>query len=76
VTLPAFKNPCRPGWRIFSQPAVRKGLKSIKHNKDDSAFAQHILNTGQYGPIEQIMEKIEGARKGRMMNIKENFYIY
>jgi hypothetical protein len=30
VTLPAFKNPCRPGWRIFSQPAVRKGLKVVK----------------------------------------------
>jgi hypothetical protein len=26
VTLQAFKNSCRPGWRIFSQPAVRKGL--------------------------------------------------
>jgi hypothetical protein len=26
VTLRAFKNPCRPGWRIFSQLAVRKGL--------------------------------------------------
>jgi hypothetical protein len=25
VPLRAFKNPCRPGWRIFSQPAVRKG---------------------------------------------------
>jgi hypothetical protein len=22
----AFKNPCCPGWRIFSQPAVGKGL--------------------------------------------------
>jgi hypothetical protein len=41
------------------------------------AFAQHILNTGhQYGPMEQIMEMIEKATKGRMMNIKENFYIY
>jgi hypothetical protein len=25
--------------------------------------------------MEQIMEMIEGARKGRTMNIKENFYI-
>jgi hypothetical protein len=29
MTLRAFKNPCRPGWRIFSQPAFRKGLKGI-----------------------------------------------
>jgi hypothetical protein len=30
VTLPAFKNPCCPGWRIFSQPAIRKGLIFIR----------------------------------------------
>jgi hypothetical protein len=30
----------------------------------------------QYGPMEQIMEMMEGARKGRTMNMKENFYIY
>jgi hypothetical protein len=55
----------------------KEHLRSIKNNKDDSAFAQHTLNTGhQYGPMEQIMEMLEGARKGRMMNIKENFYIY
>jgi ferritin-like metal-binding protein YciE len=55
----------------------KKHLRRIKNNKDNSAFAQHILNTGhQYGPMEQIMEMIEGASKGRTMNIKENFYIY
>jgi hypothetical protein len=26
--------------------------------------------------MEQIMEMIEGARKGRTVNIKENLYIY
>jgi negative regulator of genetic competence, sporulation and motility len=26
--------------------------------------------------MEQIMEMVEGAKKGRMMNIKENYYIY
>jgi hypothetical protein len=37
----------------------------------------HILNTGhQYGPIEQIMALIEKARKGKLMNTKENFHIY
>jgi predicted metal-dependent phosphoesterase TrpH len=52
-------------------------IRSIRNNKDDSAFAQHILNTGHlYGPMEQIMEIVERARKGRIMNIKENFYIY
>jgi hypothetical protein len=29
-----------------------------------------------YGPMEQIMEMIEYAIKGNIMNIKENNYIY
>jgi hypothetical protein len=41
------------------------------------AFAQHIPNTGhEFGPMEKIMEMVEGAKKGRMMNIKEKYYIY
>jgi hypothetical protein len=49
----------------------------MRFNKDESAFAQHILDQGHhYGPMEQIMEVIEHARKGNIMNIKENYYIY
>jgi hypothetical protein len=49
----------------------------MRYNKDDSAFGQHILNAGQqYGPMEQIMEMVKKARKGKIMNIKENFYNY
>jgi hypothetical protein len=41
----------------------KEHLRNIK-NKDESAFAQHILNTGhQYGPMEQIMEMVEGPKK-------------
>jgi hypothetical protein len=29
-----------------------------------------------YEKMEDIMEKIDHARKGRLMNIKENFHIY
>jgi hypothetical protein len=54
----------------------KEHIRSIQNNKEDSAFAQHVLNTGQYGPMEQIVEMIERARKGRTMNIKENFHIY
>jgi hypothetical protein len=55
----------------------KEHIRSIINNKEDLAFAQNILNTGhQYGPMEQIMEMIERARKGRTMNIKENFHIY
>jgi hypothetical protein len=31
VTLPSFKNPCRPGWRIFSR-AASSVLKRTDHN--------------------------------------------
>jgi hypothetical protein len=45
--------------------------------EEESAFAEHILDEGhQYGPLEQIMELIEYARKGNIMSIKENYYIY
>jgi hypothetical protein len=46
-------------------------------NKDESAFATHILNKQhQYGPISTIMEIVETAKKGNLMNTKEEFQIY
>ncbi|PNF32319.1 hypothetical protein B7P43_G14024 [Cryptotermes secundus] len=52
-------------------------IRCIRFNKDDSAYAQHILNRQhQYGPIAQTMELIEVARKGKLMNIKEEYQIY
>jgi hypothetical protein len=37
----------------------------------------HILNNAHYyGKMEDITEKTDHARKGRLMNIKENFHIY
>ena len=52
-------------------------IRSIKSNKTDSAFALHILNNiHQYGPITKIMELIEVAKKGKLMNIKEEYQIY
>jgi hypothetical protein len=54
-----------------------KDIRNIRFNKDESAFAQHILDQGhKYGPMEQIMELIEYARKGNIVAIKENYYIY
>ncbi|PNF21348.1 hypothetical protein B7P43_G18100 [Cryptotermes secundus] len=52
-------------------------IRNIRLNKDESAFAQRILNNlHQYGPMAVIMEMIEKAKKGGIMNIKEDFYIY
>ena len=48
----------------------------IRLNRDESAYAQHILNNRhQYGPISTVMEIIEKANKGNIMNIREEFQI-
>jgi hypothetical protein len=55
----------------------KEHIRKIRSNKDESAFARHILNQGhQYGPMEQIMKLVEHARKGSIMDIKEDYYIY
>jgi hypothetical protein len=55
----------------------KEHIRNIRFNKDESAFAQHILNKQhQVGPMTTIMEMVEYAKKGNIMNIKENFHIY
>jgi hypothetical protein len=55
----------------------KEHIRNIRFNKEESAFAQHILGPGhQYGPMEHIVEMIVYARKGNMIHIKENDYIY
>jgi hypothetical protein len=54
----------------------KEHIRNIRFNKDESAFAQHILNKRhQYGPMTVIMEMVEEAKKGNLMNVK-NFHIY
>jgi hypothetical protein len=55
----------------------KEHMRSIRFDKDESSFAQYILNKQhQYGPMTTIMEMVEHAKKGSIMNIKENFHIY
>jgi hypothetical protein len=55
----------------------KEHIKNIRFTKGELAFAQNILDKGhQYGPMEQIMEMTPYARKGNIMNMKENYYIY
>jgi hypothetical protein len=52
-------------------------IRNIRFNKHELVFAQHILNKQhQYSPMTTIMEMVEPAKKGNLMNIKENFHIY
>jgi hypothetical protein len=40
-------------------------MRNIKYNRGDSGYATHVLNNAHsYGKIEDIMEKIDSARKG------------
>jgi hypothetical protein len=51
----------------------KEHIRNTRLNKDESAFAQHTLNKQhQYGPMTLIMEMIEKAKKGGIMNIKED----
>jgi ACT domain-containing protein len=55
----------------------KEHIRSIKYNNEDSRYITHILNnTHNYGIIEDVMEKIDQAEKGRIMKIKENLHIY
>jgi hypothetical protein len=45
------------------------------HNK--SKFAQHVIEGGHsFGPMNEIMEPLHIANKGRMLDTLEKFYIY
>jgi hypothetical protein len=45
---------------------------SIKFNKEDSGYATHILRKLHcYGKMEEIMDKIDHAIRGCIMNIKK-----
>jgi hypothetical protein len=55
----------------------KEHISPIKHKKDTSTYAQHILNTGHtYGNMQDVMEVIQIARKGRYMNSMEKFHIF
>jgi hypothetical protein len=79
-----YKMTCQSCHKVYTGQTGRnlitrykEHVRNIRFNKEESAFAQHTSDKGhQYGPMEQITELIEYARKGNIMNIKENYYIY
>jgi predicted house-cleaning noncanonical NTP pyrophosphatase (MazG superfamily) len=65
----------RSNWQKTNNK-IQRTHKKCKTKQRQSAFAQHILKERhQRGPI-TIMEMIEKAKKGSIMNIKEDFHIY
>jgi hypothetical protein len=55
----------------------KEHVSAIKHNKDTSTYAQHILDTGHaHGSIQDVMEVIQVTKKGRYMNSIERFHMF
>jgi hypothetical protein len=55
----------------------KKHIRGIRANREESGYTTHIVrNSHRYGKMEEIREKIDHARNGRIMNMEENPYIY
>ena len=52
-------------------------INKTRHMCRKSKFAQHLLDEGHdFGPMENVMDIVQYANKGRMMDTLEKFYIY
>jgi hypothetical protein len=59
------------------QVRFREHLHDYKYMCRKSGFAQHLLDEGHtFGPMENIMDIIHYAKKGKMMDALERFHIY
>jgi len=55
----------------------REHRQDYRHMCRKSKFAQHLLDEGHdFGPMENVMDIVQYANKGRMMDTLEKFYIY
>ena len=55
----------------------REHYNDYKHGHNKSKFAQHVIDKGHsFGPMNETMEVIHVAKKGRMLDMLEKFYIY
>jgi hypothetical protein len=55
----------------------RKHYNDYRHEHNRSKFAQHVLEEGHnFGPMNEIMAVVHVAKKGKMFDRLEKFYIY
>jgi len=55
----------------------REHYNDYKYANNRSKFAQHIIDEGHsFGPMNDIMGIIHGAKTGRMLDTLERFYIH
>jgi hypothetical protein len=61
----------------IGRPSRTRFHDDYKYANNRSKFAQHVLEEGyNFGPINEIMEVVHIAKKGRMLGTLEKFYIY
>jgi hypothetical protein len=70
-------------YEIFEQSVLpfhirfRQHCRDYKYANNNSKFAQHVLEEGHsIGPLADVMDVLHVAKKGRMLNTLERFYIY
>jgi len=55
----------------------REHYNDYKYGHNKSKFAQHVIDEGHsFGPMNEIMEVTHVAKKGRMLDTLEKFYVY
>jgi len=65
----------QPGWPFHVR--FIEHFRDYKYANNKSKFAQHLLEEGHsFGPIDELMDTIHLANKGRMLDTLERFYIY
>jgi hypothetical protein len=55
----------------------REHYRDYKYENNKSKFSQHVIEEGHaFGPIDNIMDVLHIANKGRMLDNLKKFYIY
>jgi len=55
----------------------REHYRDYKYVNNKSKFVQHVIEEGHaFGPMNDIMDVVHIASKGRMLDTLERFYIY
>jgi hypothetical protein len=55
----------------------REHYSDYKYANNKSKFAQHVIEEGHaFGPMNEIMDVLHVASKGKMLDILERFHIY
>jgi hypothetical protein len=63
--------------RSFHTRYKEHTVRAMEYNKNTSTHAQHILHTDHtYGNIQNTMEIIQTAKKGKYMKSMEKYHIY